>query len=175
MKKLLAALVVAGLCMSPMLSQAADLKAGEKAVVDELKAAIPADRIVPIEKLYAAWEAVQAGKSKATIIDIRTEAEFNAGHILNSSNVDSGHAYGMVEKVTDPNQEIWIFCRTQHRAKYFTGLLYKYGYTNVFIAEGGIQSWAEKGYPLYNTYLGEVKVTKYDKKLKEEYWYRENK
>jgi hypothetical protein len=53
MKKLLAALVMAGVCMSPMLSQAVDLKAGEKAVVDELKAAIPADRIVPIEKLYA--------------------------------------------------------------------------------------------------------------------------
>ncbi|MFH2124148.1 MAG: rhodanese-like domain-containing protein [Pseudomonadota bacterium] len=175
MKKFFVSLAVIGLCMSPMAGNATDLKAGEKAVFDDMKAAIPADKIKTIDDLYAKWQEAQTGKSNAKIIDIRTEAEFEEGHILNSSNVDSGHAYGMIKKITDPSQEIWIFCRTKHRATYFTGLLYKYGFTNVYIAEGGIKAWAEKGYPLYNTYLGEIKVTKYNDKLSEEYWYRENK
>ena len=34
-------------------------------------------------------------------------------------------------------------------------------------------AWAEKGYPLVNEYLGEIKVTRYDKRLKEEFAVRE--
>ncbi len=136
--------------------------------------AIPADKIKSIDDLYAKWQEVQAGKSDAKILDIRTVSEFEVGHILNASNVDSGHAYGMAKKIKDPAREIWVFCRTKHRATYFVGLLYKYGFTNVYIAEGGVKAWAEKGYPLYNRYLGEIKVTKYEKKLTEDFWYREN-
>jgi len=166
--------VALGCFLLPLSSQGGDLKAGEKTVVTAMQSHIPADKRKSVDDLYAKWQEVQSGKSTAKIIDIRTEAEFNAGHILNSSNVDSGHAYGMAKKITDPDQEMWVFCRTGYRAIYFTGLLYQYGYTNVYIAEGGIKAWAEKGYPLYNKYLGELKVTKYEKKLKENFWYREN-
>jgi 3-mercaptopyruvate sulfurtransferase SseA len=55
------------------------------------------------------------------------------------------------------------------------GLLYAYGYKNVYLVDKGIVAWSEKGYPLVNTYLGEINVVKYDKKLKETYVYRENK
>ena len=152
----------------------ADLKAGEKAVLNDFRAAIPKDKLKTIDDLHATWQAVQEGKSKALILDIRTEAEFNSGHIIGSSNIDSGHAYGLPKKVTDANAEIWVFCRTQHRASYFVGELYKFGYTNVYLAEGGIKAWAEKGYTLGNKYLGEIKVKTYHKKLKEEFFYREN-
>ena len=180
MKTKKTALCLAGLALAltlPVSSFAADadLKAGEAAVYDELRAAIPKEKIKNVDDLYAKWQEIQSGKSKAIIIDVRTEAEFDTGHILNSSNVDSGHAYGMYKKITDPNAEIWVTCRTKHRASYFVGLLYKYGYTNVYIAEGGIKDWAEKGYPLVNKYLGTIKVTEYQKELKENYLYRENK
>ncbi|MBU1231736.1 MAG: rhodanese-like domain-containing protein [Proteobacteria bacterium] len=128
-----------------------------------------------MEDLHDTWLAVQEGKSKALIIDIRTEAEFDAGHIIGSNNVDSGHAYSLPKKVANPDTEIWIFCRTKHRASYFVGELYKYGYNNVYLAEGGIKDWAEKGYPLGNKYLGEIKVEKYHKKLQEDFSFRENK
>ncbi|MCI5118059.1 MAG: rhodanese-like domain-containing protein [Candidatus Electrothrix sp. LOE1_4_5] len=154
---------------------ATDLKAGEAAFYKELRAAIPKDKIKNVDDLYAKWQEIQNGKSKAVIIDVRTEAEFDTGHILNSSNVDSGHAYGLYKKIQDPNAEIWVTCRTKHRASYFVGMLYKYGYTNVYIAEGGIKAWAEKGYPLANKYLGTIKVIDYKKKLKEQYMSRENK
>ncbi|MEN8200421.1 MAG: rhodanese-like domain-containing protein [Thermodesulfobacteriota bacterium] len=151
-----------------------DLKAGEKVVLDDFRSAIPTDKFKSVEDLHATWEAVQAGKSEALIVDIRTEAEFNAGHIIGSSNIDSGHAYGLPKKVKDANKEIWVFCRTKHRASYFVGELYKFGYSNVYLVEGGIKAWAEKGYTLGNKYLGEITVAKYHKTLKEDFFYREN-
>lgn len=151
------------------------LKSNEKALVEEFRAEIPADKIKSVDELYSKWQEVQRGKSKAIILDIRTEAEFDAGHIIGSNNIDSGHAYGLPKKIKDPNSEIWVFCRTKRRASYFVGMLYKYGYNNVYLVEGGIKAWAEKGYHLGNKYLGEITVAKYHKKLKEDYWYRENK
>lgn len=167
-------ILLLGVCL-PTWSFSTDLKAGEKSLFTEFRNEIPEDRIKKIDDLHAKWQEVQSGKSKALVLDIRTEAEFDAGHIIGSSNVDSGHAYGLPKKIEDPQTEIWIFCRTQHRASYFVGMLYKYGYTNVYLVEGGIKEWSEKGYPLGNKYLGEITVAKYHKKLKEDYWYRENK
>lgn len=162
-------------CLLPFSVQATALKDGEAEVLKNFRNAIPTDKFKTIDDLYAKWQDVQTGKSKAIILDVRTEAEFDAGHIIGSSNVDSGHAYGLPKKITDPNTEIWVFCRTKHRASYFVGLLYEYGYTNVYFAEGGIKAWAEKKYPLGNKYLGEISVTTYHKKLKEDFFYRENK
>ncbi len=169
------AVLALSLALSGRSFAAVDLKAGETAVYNEFRAAIPKDRIKSVDDLHAKWQDIQSGKSKAVIIDIRTEAEFDAGHIVNSSNVDSGHAYSLPKKIKDPNAEIWVTCRTRHRASYFVGMLYKYGYTNVYLAEGGIKGWAEKGYPLANKYLGMINVLEYQEKLKEFFLYRENK
>ncbi len=157
------------------IASAAALEDGEKAVLTELKAVIPQDKVKTIDDLYAKWKEVQEGKSKAVIVDIRTEAEFDAGHIQDSNNIDSGHAYTMPKKINDPNTEIWVTCRTKHRATYFVGLLYKYGYKNVYLAEDGIEAWAKKGYPLVNKYMGKIEVKEYQKELKENFQFRENK
>lgn len=148
-------------------------KDAEKDFLTEFTKTIPKDRLMSVDDLHKKWQEVQAGASKAIIVDIRTHDEFDAGHIKGSSNLDSGHAYQVPGIWPDPNTEIWVFCRTQHRASYFGALLYKYGYKNIFIVTGGIQSWAEKGYPLVTEYLGEIKVSKYEKKVKEDFLYRE--
>lgn len=156
-----------GVCM------AATPEESEKKVFAEMAALVPQDKFATVDDLFAKWKEVQEKKSTAVIIDIRTHEEFDNGHILGSNNVDSGHAYQLVKRFADPNTELWVLCRTQHRATYFGGTLYKYGYTNVRVVNGGIAGWAEKGYPLVNEYLGEIKVTKYDKRLKEEFAIRE--
>jgi rhodanese-related sulfurtransferase len=177
MKKVFLVFCIGLLALAAMtkVTLAADCKEGEKQVFGEMKAKIPPERIKSTDDLYKLWQDVQTGTSKSVIIDLRTEAEFDSGHIKGANNVDSGHAYSVPEKWPDPNTEIWVFCRTQHRATYFAGLLYQYGYRNVYLVDKGIVGWIEKGYPLVNKYLGEIKVTKYEKKLKEDYAYRENK
>ena len=174
MKKVVLLLVAISLLVTPVVAFA-DLKTAEKDVFEDFKKAIPADRIKTVDELFEKWLEIKSGKSSAVILDVRTEFEFNDGHIFGSSNLDSGMVYTMPERFTDPNTEIWVFCRTAHRSTYFVGMLYKYGYKNVNLVKDGISGWAQKGYPLFNTYLGEVKVTKYEKKLKEEYLYRDNK
>ena len=158
-------------CPFPLL--ASDLHKHEKAILQGFRRAIPRDKIKKTDDLYNKWKEVKSGKSQAIILDIRTETEFDSGHIQGSSNVDSGNAYRLLNKIQDSETEIWVFCRTKHRASYFVGLLYKFGYTNVYLVEGGIKEWANKGYPLVNEYLGEFKVTKYQSKLQDTYWYRE--
>ncbi|MDH4232497.1 MAG: rhodanese-like domain-containing protein [Nitrospirota bacterium] len=175
MRKTLLVFMFALLLAMPIASWASDTKSGEKAIFAEMKKLIPSDRIKGTDDLYEKWQEVQAGKSKAIIIDLRTEAEFDSGHIKDSNNIDSGHAYTIPDKWPDPETEIWVFCRTQHRATYFVGTLYNYGYKNVYLVEKGIVGWIEKGYPLVNTYLGEIKVVKYEKKMKENFISRENK
>lgn len=158
----------------PIASWAFDTKIGEKQMFTEMRKLIPADKIRTTDDLFHKWLEIQDGKSSAVIIDLRTEAEFNNGHIRDSNNIDSGHAYTIPDKWPDPQTEMWVLCRTTHRATYFVGSLYKYGYTNVYLVDTGISGWAEKSLPLVNTYLGEIKVTKYHKKLNETYAFREN-
>jgi len=138
----------------------ATCKSKEKEVFNEFRTMIPADKIKNVDDLYKKWLQIQSGKSKAIIIDVRTDAEFKAGHIINSINIDSGHFYRVPKIIPDPNTEIWVLCRTQHRATYFVGMLYKYGYKNVYLVEGGIKGWVKKGFPLVNKYFGEFKVIK---------------
>jgi len=161
-------LAVAPLLLAPAMSFAAPADE-EKKVFAELSALIPKDRVASVDDLYKKWQEVQAKQSKAVILDIRTGAEFYAGHLLGSNNIDSGNPYLVPKNWPDPNTEIWVFCRTKHRATYFASFLYRYGYKNVYIVDGGIAGWAEKGYPLFSKDFGEIKVLKYDKNLKEEY------
>lgn len=150
-----------------------DLKSNEKAFRAELAKVIPGDRIVPVAKLHEKWLEVEDGQSKAVLIDIRTRDEFDSGHIMDSNNVDSGHAYLMPDKYSDPDTEIWVYCRTGSRGTYFVSMLYNYGYTNVYMVKGGILAWIDAGYPLVNEYMGQVKVTGYVKRLKEDFEHRE--
>ena len=175
MKTAICGLMVFVVFFLPMAAWAGDTKAAEKEIFVRMKERIPAEKIKTVDDLYQKWLDVQAGKSSAVIVDLRTEAEFDSGHLQDSSNVDSGHFYTIPDKWPDPEQEIWVLCRTTHRATYFAGMLYDYGYQNVHLVEKGIVGWFEKGYPLVNTYLGEIRVVKYEKKLKETYAYRENK
>jgi rhodanese-related sulfurtransferase len=166
--KWVSGLAVATLLLAPAMSFAAPADE-EKKVFAELSALIPKDRVASVDDLYKKWQAVQAKQSKAVILDIRTGAEFYAGHLLGSNNIDSGNPYLVPKNWPDPNTEIWVFCRTKHRGTYFSSFLYRYGYKNVYLVDGGIAGWAEKGYPLFSKDFGEIKVLKYDKNLKEEY------
>ena len=141
----------------------------EKKVFAELSALIPKDRVASVDDLYKKWQEVQEKKSTAVILDIRSGVEFYAGHLLGSNNIAAGNPYLVPKTWPDPNTELWVFCRTKHRATYFTSFLYRYGYKNVYLVDGGIAGWAEKGYPLFSKDFGEIKVLKYNKELAEEY------
>lgn len=139
------------------------LRVAEKAFNKEMGQLIPKDKIVNAQQLHKVWEDVMAGKSNAMLIDVRSDTEFAAFHIEGTNHVQAGHWYVIPKKITDPNADIYVWCRTKHRATYVAGFLYKIGYKNVHLFDGGVLGWAAAGYPFVNAAAGEFKIVKYRK------------
>lgn len=143
------------------------LKEAEKAVDQELAKQIPPGRVIDTEQFKKIYDEVGAGERDAYLVDLRSHAEFYAGHIEGTSHIDAGRIYTIVKAIKDPEAEIIIWCRTGHRARYNAGYLYRYGYKNVWVWKGGIVDWIAKGHPLVNQFMGKFKVIEYHKNLTE--------
>ena len=151
---------------------AEDLQANEKKIHEEFKSLVPKDKVVSIENFKAIHEEILSGKRKAYILDCRTHPEFYAFHIEGADHIHAGHMYTIPRKIKDPNAEIYALCRTQHRSFYVAGFLYKYGYKNVHVVDGGLVGWVKAGNPVVNKYAGKFVVMEYHKDFKEEGKYR---
>jgi rhodanese-related sulfurtransferase len=152
------------------------LGAGEKAVHQDFTKAIPKSHVIDVFKLHEVWEKAMADpayRAKIYLIDVRTDSEWNAFHIEGTDHIQAGHMYVIPKKITDPNAEIYIWCRTSHRAKYVAGFLYKYGYKNVYLVSsvtkngnknvGGVVGWAQAGFPFVNQFTGTFYIKEYRK------------
>lgn len=136
----------------------------EKSIHKSFADAIPQDRIIDVHQFKLAYDEVMNGKKDAYLIDVRSHAEFYAFHIEGTDHIHAGHMYTIPKKIKDPNAEIYIYCRTAHRAKYVAGFLYKYGYKNVYCYKEGVVGWAKQGYPFVNNFTGKFKIVEYRKK-----------
>jgi rhodanese-related sulfurtransferase len=152
---------------------AQDLVANEKKVSDtEFLSMIPKDKILNVDQFKKVWEEVMAGKLKAYLIDVRSHPEYYAFHIEGTDHIDAGHMYTIPKKIPDPNADIYVFCRTNNRAVYVAGFLYKYGYKNVHMFDGGVVQWAKAGMPFVNQFTGKFQITDYSKETTEAGKYR---
>ncbi len=165
MKKLVIFLLVVSFTLGAGIALAGDnpLEDNEKAVHSEFAALIPKDRIIDVNTFYNVYQEVMAGKRKAYLIDVRTHDEFYAFHIEGTDHIHAGHMYTIPKKIKDPNAEIYIWCRTSHRAKYVAGFLYKYGYKNVWLYNDGVVGWAKAGHPFVNQFTGSFIIKEYRK------------
>lgn len=76
------------------------------------------------------------------ILDVRTEEEYEAGHIENAILIPHTEIGQRAEKeLKDKNQLILVYCRSGNRSKTASKILAELGYTNV-MEFGGINSWA---------------------------------
>lgn len=139
------------------------LQAEEKKVKKSFYDLIPKDKIIGVDQFYKVYQDVMAGKKKAYLLDVRTHPEFYAFHIEGTDHIHSGHMYTIPKKITDPNAEIYIWCRTNARATYTAGFLYKYGYKNVWLYDGGVVGWAKAGHPFVNEFAGKFTINEYRK------------
>lgn len=75
------------------------------------------------------------------ILDVRTQAEYNQGHIPNAICIPNETIdENVVNKLLDKNQMILVYCRSGNRSKQAAEKLKKLGYTNL-IEFGGIRDW----------------------------------
>ena len=79
------------------------------------------------------------------LLDVRTEAEFKAGHIPGAQWVPRGKVeFQIAKSVRDADAEIIVYCRTGSRAALVKKALDSQGYKNVS-AHRGFETWLEAG------------------------------
>lgn len=83
----------------------------------------------------------------ALIIDVRTKAEYESGHIQKAINLDylSDDFWDQVEHL-DNNLTVFVYCRTERRSIRVCTLMRNGGFQNekLFNLEGGYSLWSEQ-------------------------------
>ena len=84
-----------------------------------------------------------------TLIDVREESEYAAGHVPGAVHVSKGVIERDIEaKVPDPAAPVVLYCGGGFRSALAADNLQKMGYTNVISMDGGWRDWTGKGYPV---------------------------
>ena len=104
-----------------------------------------------------------SGEENLVLLDIRTEDEYEAGHIQGAQWLPRGTLeYSIQELVQDSDARIILYCNSGGRSALATLTLQDIGYTNVVDLEGGFKAWVAEGNTFYNLH-GELKVVNFKK------------
>src|ERR1035437_1917374 len=86
------------------------------------------------------------------LLDVREESEYAADHLPTAIHLGRGILERDIEeKVTDPTQELVLYCGGGFRSALAAESLKKMGFTNVISMDGGIRGWRDAGYPVTKT------------------------
>ncbi len=84
-------------------------------------------------------------KGEVFILDVRTQEEYNAGHIRNSTLIPVQDLSKRLNEVPR-NREILVYCRTGGRSTAASEILVNNGFTQIYNMKGGITEWTKAGY-----------------------------
>ena len=86
-------------------------------------------------------KAIMDSESGYIILDVRTQEEYDSGHIPNAILIPDYEITARAEaELTDKNQLILVYCRSGRRSKLAAEALVELGYTNIR-EFGGIIDW----------------------------------
>ena len=92
--------------------------------------------------------------SDYTLIDVRTQDEFDLGHIDGAINLDFYSETFQNDILSLPkNETIVLYCRTNNRSSKTANILKENGFKEIAVLEGGITEWVKNGNDInYTTY-----------------------
>lgn len=83
------------------------------------------------------------------IIDVRTPAEFAAGHLDGAVNIDvEGPDFATQVAALDKDATYAVYCRSGNRSKAATQQMADAGIATIYELGGGINEWAAAGLPV---------------------------
>jgi rhodanese-related sulfurtransferase len=86
---------------------------------------------------------------KFTLVDVREDHEWAAGHLPQAVHLGKGILERDAEaRFPDPQAEIVLYCGGGYRSALAADALQKMGYTNVWSLDGGFRAWKESGHPI---------------------------
>ncbi len=104
---------------------------------------------------------------KYVLIDVRTKAEYDAGHLPGAIHIPRGLLEWVApKKIKDTNIPIYVYCRTGARSAFAAKRLRDMGYGNVTNIHDSFKGWVSAGFPIYNRH-GEFVLTEHGFEKKE--------
>jgi rhodanese-related sulfurtransferase len=95
----------------------------------------------------ATFKKMVEAEPEAQLIDVRSRAEFAAGHLANSINIDvNDTAFMQMAGKLDPARKVYVYCAVGGRSRMAAGKLADMGYEVVNMSNG-ITAWQAAGYP----------------------------
>ena len=89
---------------------------------------------------------VEIQDSDYILIDVRTQEEFDLGHIDSAINLDFYSETFQNEILSLPkNEKIVLYCRTNNRSSKTATILKQNGYRDILVISGGITEWVKNG------------------------------
>ena len=83
-----------------------------------------------------------------TLVDVREESEFAAGHLPNAIHIGKGVIERDIEtKVPNPTTPLILYCGGGFRSALAADAIQKMGYTTVISMDGGWTGWKNAGLP----------------------------
>ena len=97
---------------------------------------------------------VEIQDSDYTLIDVRTQDEFDLGHIDSAINLDFYSETFQNDILSLPkNETIVLYCRTNNRSSKTANILKENGFREISVLDGGITEWVKNGNDInYTTY-----------------------
>ena len=117
--------------------------------------AFSCEQINPSEiNIISESDFIELQDSDYTLIDVRTQEEFDLGHIDSAINLDFYSDSFQNDILSLPkNETIVIYCRTNNRSSKTAAILKENGYREILVIRGGITEWVKKGNDInYTTY-----------------------
>lgn len=93
------------------------------------------------------------------LIDVRTEDEFNGGHIENAKNIDwNGNDFDAQLTSLDKTKPVLVYCLSGGRSKKAAAKLKELGFKEVIELDGGYLAWSKANPQSNAVWIGMTKV-----------------
>jgi rhodanese-related sulfurtransferase len=90
-----------------------------------------------------------ANDSETTIFDVRTQQEFQTGHIKGARLFPVSEINGRIDEIISlKDKRILVYCHSGGRSAAACQVLRKHGFTNIMNLKGGITSWINSGFKI---------------------------
>lgn len=134
-----------------------DIGARKNHLVAEAKGAVAA---ISVDEFAALMDT----DGDYTLIDVRTEAEFEQGHIRGAVWVPRGKLEFIAASGTlgDLDDDLILYCRIDGRSCLAAHTLQQLGFSSARYLEGGFLKWVTAGQSIYNMH-GEIIVKNFEK------------
>ena len=92
-------------------------------------------------------ESISKLDHELVLLDVRTQAEYDSGHILNAINISHEQILEDPELLAEyKDSQMVVFCRSGGRAGKVIQLLESIGFEDIIDIDGDMLAWSEAGY-----------------------------